>query len=534
MTLVTTTSKNHAVLTTIPGLSVANRTPLLAGVRTGIGMFGREINRAIVLLSDGYHNCPGLVGVGDAAVTSLISDLNSDSIRMFSIGFGRPTDIDHPLLEALADRTTPAGFTGSQFHDVTTAGFDPSTWVPATALQATYKAILADALGLQTGVDPAGLIGAGETKSFPIALNSHDRKVSFYVGWESPVADRLRLQLRASDGSVVPGGATGVVEHKGEAHHIITVSREFLRQPGKVGNAPWMLEIIYAGVEAETSEHYQYGVVMDSGLRLHAGTQRRDYHAGDSILLTARLQVADKPLTDIGDVYAEVLTPSAGLGNWFAKYPVSASVLAKYRQRLDTETLAPVAQKAHYLGNVMDLQFPGAKPSRQIKLNDRGTEGDAVAGDGIYSVNFTDTGLPGTYSFRVVARGDAPGPGTFHRENMIQHRVEVAPDAGSTVVFVSLRERLDDLLLYELKVVPRDRLGNFTHPALASSIKLWVSQGELEGAVTADLQGGYSQMLVLPKSVELRDVDLSLDWGRDRLRFNLGEAKPGKDPGQKH
>src|SRR5262249_41017353 len=151
---ITDTSKNLANTTTIPGLTPTNSTPLLAGMATAKAMLEGQRKSVIVLLTDGYHNCPTPATIGDPSVTALIASLNASGIRLFSIGFGNPTDPDYPLLQGFATQTTPPGFVGSQFYDVTTPGFDPATWTPATALDMTYKSILVDALGLHTATDP--------------------------------------------------------------------------------------------------------------------------------------------------------------------------------------------------------------------------------------------------------------------------------------------------------------------------------------------------------------------------------------------
>lgn len=127
-------STSTAVSTTIPGLTPEDNTPLLAGMRSAAGLSGSQANKVIVLLGYGYHNCRPMRTIGDPEVGSLIEQLREESIRVFTIGFGLPTDIDHPLLQGLADATTPPGYTSSQFYDVTTPGFVVADWHPATEL----------------------------------------------------------------------------------------------------------------------------------------------------------------------------------------------------------------------------------------------------------------------------------------------------------------------------------------------------------------------------------------------------------------
>ena len=71
-----TTSIGDAIDNTLPGLQVQGSTPLLGGVATALDMFATANDRAIVLLSDGYHNCPEPVTETDPAVTDLIAALD--------------------------------------------------------------------------------------------------------------------------------------------------------------------------------------------------------------------------------------------------------------------------------------------------------------------------------------------------------------------------------------------------------------------------------------------------------------------------
>ena len=51
----------------------------------------------------------------------LPADINAADIRAYTIGFGRPTDVDHPLLAELASQTS------GSFYDATVPGFEAGT-----------------------------------------------------------------------------------------------------------------------------------------------------------------------------------------------------------------------------------------------------------------------------------------------------------------------------------------------------------------------------------------------------------------------
>ncbi len=508
MTLVTTSSKNTAMTTTIPGLTTENNTPLLAGVKKAADMFGISGKAAIVLLSDGYHNCPSLASVGSPEVTELINHLQSNAIRVFTIGFGRPTDVDHPLLEALASETEPAGFTGTQFYDVTTPGFDPDVWTPATALQSAYKSILVDAMDLDSITDPLGLIRGGARRSFKIPLNEHDRRVTFYLSWETPQEERLELALTSSDGSPVPMTGAGVRFHQGNTHAVLTVDRQFLSIPGKISPNPWIFEVIagkFRGVE-----HFQYSVIVDSGLKLRASVDRDSYSTGDTVTITAAITEAGSPLKGLTDVRVVVSAPEDGQGNWLVKNKVSAAELAKIPVKLESEPLLPFQRKARYLTEIRKVPFPGHKVSQGVRLYDDGTHGDKLAGDGVYTNRFSNTKVEGVYSFHVLASGGTKGGNRFHRDRRIQKYVTVKVSSIGSIVDIVKILKLEAYKYYDLAITPRDAFGNYLGPGHANVLSLRTPQGRAVGSLVDNFDGTYGQRIEVAKSVLAPEVILSV------------------------
>ena len=517
MTLLTNTSKNTAVTTTIPGLVAEGNTPLLAGMSTAIGMFGLEANGAIVLLSDGYHNCPSLVNVTDPEVVNLLTQLNTEGIKVYTIGFGQPTNIDHPLLEALATGT------GGVFYDVTTPAFNPATWNPATDLQATYKSILVDALGLETATDPMGVIKAEEKVVHKVKISEHDRKVSFFLSWATPQYDRLGFTIRSSDGRKV-GIARGVSFHKGKTYKIITVDTSFLRKPGKVGPTPWTIEIDSGKLDIGEREYYQYSVILDTTLKMKAALDKETYGTGDRITLTAKITERGQPVTGLKDVVVKIARPEEGIGNWFAVNKVTAEQLKRIPGKRDNENLSPLHRKALYLIDIKKVAFPEVMGPTTTNLYDDGTHGDLKANDGIYTNRFTDTRKEGTYSFHFYASGKTSWGNLFERDELIEKyvTVNVAPKYVLVeVIPLTLPEK--DLRRFKIVITPRDALGNYLGPRYSGMIKLTTSQGRFTKRLTDNLDGTYSQILELPKAVNLRDVKIKVYVKGKSLSFNLAE-----------
>ncbi len=519
MTLVDGTSIGTAVATTVPGLTTGGSTPLLAGIEKALGMFGTESDRAIVLLSDGYHNCPAPVGVNDPSVTSLIAELDAKRVKLFTIGFGRPTDVDHALLETLAEET------GGRFYDVTDAAFDPVSWDPATGLQDAYKGVLVDALGLQSPADPHGIIRGGGEIVREVPMSGHDRQVSFFLSWVTPQRGRLGLKVVASDGTELPelvSAPPGVRIHEGRTYTILTLDQGFLSRSGKVGPTPWRLIVDAGQLGEDEEEKYQYSVILDSGLKMETGFDRTDYRTGEAILLSARLTAGSKPV-GAATVEVDVSRPQDGAGNWFHVHGVTDGELAEVPGERDGEVLSDLQRKATYLTDVRGAAFPGRLVAdRPLRLHDDGSHGDATPGDGVYTRRYTDTVRDGTYSFFFRARGEAAA-GAFVREAGRETHVSVGVSPDHLAVQVERLKDVERMPRYQLMVTPRDALGNYLGPRHGRSITLAPSRGRLVSELRDDLSGSYVQVLELPRGVDPVEVDVGVHVDEVSSSFNLGE-----------
>jgi Mg-chelatase subunit ChlD len=506
MTLVSAASIQPAISTTVPGLAAAGSTPLLAGMHTARGLFGGERNRAIVLLSDGYHNCPSAVDPDDAEVTSLIGQLQAESARVFAIGFGKPTDIDHPLLEALAEETTPPGYLGSQFYDVTGPTFDPANWDPATALHDTYKSILVDALGLQAAADPLGTLAAGQTAARLVHVSAFDRRVSFFVSWVKSDPHRLALEVRASDGSLVDASDPGVSVHHGGTYAIVTVGRFFLTQPGKVGLDPWRLTLSATRLRPGEKEKYQYSVIVDSALRLDGRIGPRAAFAGQPLRITARLRAAGHPITGLSNVWVKVTRPTDSLGNWLTVNQVTPAQIGRIPRRVGAEPIPPRQRRAQAIASVLGVAPPGYTPAQTLQLFDDGSHGDVRAADGVYTNHWPATPHPGAYRFVFSAEGRGER-GAFDRE-LVRGR-QVGLLVSTTASPRTLGHTGPGPA--RLTVIPKDDLGNFLGPGRARSFRIVPALGRMAGPLNDLGNGSYAQILVPPSGVNAENVAITLE-----------------------
>ncbi len=397
-------------------LTASGGTPLKAGVETAENMFGTQTCRAVVLLSDGYHNVPFHASVGDETFNNLVTSLDPNT-RIFSVAFGNTVEVDIPLLQKLANDTLPPGaLEGSTFFnatDSTVSAGDEGSWDARTVLSAVYNKILGDVMGLQAALDPFGRIGAGKTQSFPVQVTEHDRQVTFHVSWATPQSRRLSFRVFDSSGNEIPPPGSefypGVKIIHGSSYQIMTVQEEALRAPGRIGPNPWRLDVINHSRRSDETEPFMYSVLMDSGLKLHAELDSAEHVVGDTVTLTAELRQGRRPILDLTDVTVTVTAPEDGRGNWLSTHDVSLQQLDQVPALKGSEALAPVVRKGLYLTDIGKLPFPSRKDPSTRRLFDDGSHGDATAGDGIYTNRFSgsQTRKEGTY-LPVLLQGQGP------------------------------------------------------------------------------------------------------------------------------
>src|SRR6185295_11270237 len=144
------------------------------------------------------------------------------------------------------------------------------------------------------------------------------------------------------------------------------------------------------------------------------------FGTGDDIVLTAALQFGNQPLLGQGnkiDVIVE--RPESALNTALRNFNASAAQLSTQPPGLNPENHTRYDRKLFLLLHNTNLaQDIEPKPDATIfHMVDDGSaaSGDAVAGDGIYSVRYSNTRLPGRYRFKVSMKSLTTPTGTVDR-----------------------------------------------------------------------------------------------------------------------
>ena len=508
-----------AIESTIPALTAAGGTPLLAALGTAAGMFGAEDRKALVLLSDGFHNCP--IGSGLDDISHAIDALSARAIRTYAIGFGQAGEVPNDVLEQLAAQTQGG------YYDVTgQTGFDPPAWDPATALQAAYKSILVDALQLDAAADPAGVIRPGERKHHEFSVSDLDRRLAVFVSWASALKQRPDLVIRTSDDRAIDLRQTlpGVGVSEGPTFALVKLDSAFLSLPGRVSGRPWSLELaLQPEASSQGAVPYQWSVVTDSALTLRGAVAMPASRTGATLTLTARLTQNGRPPALPATVWARVARPQEAVATWLGASPVGPEELGRVPETRDGERLSPLLRKIIYLTEVRKQPFAGGAVFDTVRLYDDGTHGDETAGDGVYTTRYAGTTVAGTYAFEFNASGRTARGLLFDRNQRFERNIAIKADrVDAGVIRLPAEDPRFDA--FEITLRPADGFGNLLGPGRQHLILWEATSGEFAQPAVDHLDGSYSRRLRLPAGAEAAAVDLRFLIGEASFPINLDTA----------
>lgn len=513
---------NEIITSIIPSLYPSANTPLVAGIDTARQMFGTELNKSIVLLSDGYQNCPSL-SVTDDEFDALVDSLNNNDVRVFTIGFGNPEDPDQPFLSQLASRTY------GHFHNVTNdPDFDPDLWNPSTDLSITYEKVCAASQGSQMAADPFGIISAGQTVTGEVGINKYDHRINVVLCWETPQKNRLGLSILSSNGQAIP--LAECLVHNNSTNTLVTIPESVINKPGFSGSSAWKIQIDGKKIPKNGKEPYQYCVIVDSDLKLNVRFNKNQFYTGDTVEYSVSVSANGKVLKKLKDISLTIAGPGDGIGNWFKDNKIPLEKLKKYAASINSkrterkqkitisrgDSLNLVQVKARYIREELKKPFPGqTKPSSKT-LKDSGKAGDEVAKDGVFMGTFTGLKKEGTYTFLFKVKGVTEDGTPFTREVKIDKYVMVSPEKiGIGVVSTPITN--SDIKAYQLIITPRDKFGNYAGQGYGIIMDVSASAGKLIGVPEYNLEGSYIQKLYIPSTVKPEDVQLRVRIGSTEL-----------------
>src|SRR4030095_6856054 len=246
----------------------------------------------------------------------------------------------------------------------------------------------------------------------------------------------------------------------------------------------------------------------DAALNSDMITVAADYAPGDKISIQARVNEFEKPLLNLdtqrgAKMLAKLVRPGVSLGDLLSDSTASSTPLPGQ----DKLTSAQAKLENTLLAN------PSAfvRNEDTLRLLDNGdpANGDAVAGDGIYSAVFPAQ-LEGHYNFLFALEGNTQNLGRFSRQQLKTVHVRAVPDAQSTQVQTHVQATPDGNK-FIITLTPRTKFGHRMGPGWANyfwftspGISPFKATDNLNGTFTANLSFNGSK----PPPVQVHFLDI--------------------------
>ncbi len=267
--------------------------------------------------------------------------------------------------------------------------------------------------------------------------------------------------------------------------------------------------------------------LVDLNLAAIFSIDQRRHGTGQNVILTARLNEAGVPVTNDPvnrpvKVTVLIRRPTEAFGTYVSTHePTNCAggppqLPPIDRVRLGATGTAPLVTTSSAGGDPkppayakMDQLLASCQKTELAFVEDPGTDlfddgtnGDAKANDGIYTLSFGNTQLEGSYVFRFRASGTAPSGTTFSRNKTTAEYVRVDVDPGNTVFDSRTVQQNGSIITREYYVIPRDRFGGYLGPNQIQEVKFTTTAGTFLGPVVDYNNGIYSQLLRFDASTE--------------------------------
>ena len=254
-------------------------------------------------------------------------------------------------------------------------------------------------------------------------------------------------------------------------------------------------------IRGEKGAAYEAAAIIDEpALKYDFFLARKDYSAGEPIMLTARLTFWRKPVTRECKVTARILKPGVGVSTLLSTYP-NPVVPAKY----EFEPGATNDQKKLELLLQDKKFFEQLRPEEQI-LTLKNNE------DGTYSAEFTDTRTAGIYNVFFQATGKHPDIGAYSRTQTISTMVRfdkaVTDKSG---VYVRLLDKTSKGRYMRFHIRPVDGFGNYLGPDYTHRIKVFLDGKVVDDEYKDAGDGSYGLTFFVPHNTDPKISVLVMD-----------------------
>jgi hypothetical protein len=262
------------------------------------------------------------------------------------------------------------------------------------------------------------------------------------------------------------------------------------------------------------------------------------FEAGRSLPIRAELRRDGVGVTG-ATVNAVVRVPTHNFGATLRRYAGQFSPPGTG----DSRALAMTQQLQGFLARDTGSEQIHSYREVPVKLRDDGSNGDEIAGDGIYSgvLPGSETEVAGDYRVTITAELSLPSGRTVRRVARLSALCDVGPaDPSRSIVRTVLQaDDANDFRMATVLVQPTDRFGNAAFPGSGSQVQVVPTGATLAGDLVDNLDSTFTQALrldgptadarveVLVGGVSLGTVPVvPRPAGEYELSFHLGLAIP--------
>lgn len=519
-------------------------TPIGFGLEEGHDLFSGTVRHVGLLMSDGLHNRPtptsGAEVVADLNLPSAVQN-NTKSMEIFTVAFGTESSVSTELLDDIRQHYQPPG-SGTTYN---------IQEVPENLAEAFIEPFMEPMI-----VNRIAPTSTASPFDFPVEQNA-EAVVGMVVWGPTDTPADIKVDVFDETNSTLvktyTSSSSEATYHKGSGsgqpytYLFVDDAEEFDQ------NYTWRIRTPSGAIPGTAATLAVPVVLVDLNVRaLFDATQDERAGTGDVYRLTADLEEVGRPITGSSvDVRAQLRKPGEGLGTLASTVnlddcsvrepslppPIKVTDdvvlnddviqqliqrrLSARSMRFDTRrAVAATAQQADpasyriawatayeaRCGPLAQQVDPG------LPLVDDGTHGDAVAGDGVHTLDYTSTDYEGTYVVTFTARGETPTGARFSRTRTMASYVPVMVDPlVSQFDWRDLGES-NNIVLREYFVVPQSTAGEYLGPDKGSFVSFTIDGPN--GTFASDLvdyrNGIYAQLVRYDKRQGAPDVAVTV------------------------
>ncbi len=470
-------------------------------------------NRFVLLFTDGIQNVNPFVGTDGSGNLQIVSFPVGSTDLPFGGFFCNNNTADgldgSPVVpdgELLADKDVTihsigVGVDGADFEDLIdqvaaeTAGEHHFTSLPDAELDIFFTNDLVESLKqntLQVVKTESGTLTSGSSRVIFVPVGPSAEGLTLAISWKDMTTTTPLTVTVTPPGTSIPAASDTLGQGHRVLHYDMPINADGMNAEG---SGQWKVQLS----TAQASLPYQFSAIVDEGcFKFDMVRPSAALRAGDLMPIEVSLGIYDDPLPSAEGVKVLVSRPRVNRGqllaDWLRENPqeIGSKYLAGGRGKGGLYESSPFL--IHQLEAVAfaDPEFAASAREREVftvELLDGGSNGDRVAGDGIYTGLVPSAIVPGNYHLDLLYEAtNVCGPTTRTETSSFLVRLAAIDPKRSALKIETIEEGVVDV-----SITPSDRFGNILGPGYGDQIVMTYGKGRADGEVIDGSDGSYTQ-----------------------------------------